>query len=525
MKSRRMYFKNILIDDLKRIIDKIEEDKLLKFYLDVDELDEIYEKTISYLDEDIDAECIVHILYLNAIIRYIKKEWELAYYILLDILKYINSIDLNKNKHIITKTYIYLTICSISIKKNSNIEYFYKKAKTLIDKYNLLDLLVFLNMSICIEIRLIYEAKPIIIELIEEVKDIKDVLDNDALVCRSIYTFGKIYIELFNNFIESIEYLTRGIKIAQDNNYDVLETSYECVISTCYIESENNIEAIIYLEDILNNEEKTKHLGIADKVNLEIDLVGACIKEELYEKVNEYLDNVLNEIEKIDDVYKEQLYSYVYIYLADIELKSESFDSDKIKNYLNLAEEIYNKYGSTFMYSSELHYIYKIFGNLYIKSNEIDKGIKFYYKGLNLIVKTTLNNNKIAEFYKLIADAYEAKGEFEKAIKYYKYMDKYIDKWQKDSTYKLSQNIHKNYEFKKKEDSLKKLEKSTKELEKDILVDSLTKLYNRRYLEEYINDVKNLSDKDMTSILIDIDYFKTYNDNYGHIKGDRKSVV
>ena len=56
-------------------------------------------------------------------------------------------------------------------------------------------------------------------------------------------------------------------------------------------------------------------------------------------------------------------------------------------------------------------------------------------------------------------------------------------------------------------------------LSKSNRVDHLTGLYNRRYLEE-VRDKYSFTNKKLTFIMADIDYFKPYNDNYGHIRGD-----
>lgn len=53
--------------------------------------------------------------------------------------------------------------------------------------------------------------------------------------------------------------------------------------------------------------------------------------------------------------------------------------------------------------------------------------------------------------------------------------------------------------------------------------DQLTGLGNRRFLEEKIQELKEsnqLSDIEVTGMMIDIDSFKQYNDNYGHQAGD-----
>ena len=54
-------------------------------------------------------------------------------------------------------------------------------------------------------------------------------------------------------------------------------------------------------------------------------------------------------------------------------------------------------------------------------------------------------------------------------------------------------------------------------------LDSLTQIANRRCFDETLHNQLELMQqqlKPLSMILLDIDYFKQYNDNYGHIKGD-----
>jgi two-component system chemotaxis family response regulator WspR len=67
------------------------------------------------------------------------------------------------------------------------------------------------------------------------------------------------------------------------------------------------------------------------------------------------------------------------------------------------------------------------------------------------------------------------------------------------------------------------LEDSNEELQKLSSLDGLTGIANRRRLDEFLQNECLRSARDNTVlsfILIDIDFFKPYNDNYGHLAGD-----
>ena len=74
------------------------------------------------------------------------------------------------------------------------------------------------------------------------------------------------------------------------------------------------------------------------------------------------------------------------------------------------------------------------------------------------------------------------------------------------------------------QDSRRQLEEACKQLELLSNLDGLTAIPNRRYFENfYALEWRRLcrTGKPVAVIMMDIDYFKRYNDSYGHLAGDR----
>ena len=70
---------------------------------------------------------------------------------------------------------------------------------------------------------------------------------------------------------------------------------------------------------------------------------------------------------------------------------------------------------------------------------------------------------------------------------------------------------------------VKELEIDLDRVRNQAYTDSLTGIYNRRYFEETIKHIMNLlsrTDAHLSILMLDIDYFKQYNDTYGHHEGD-----
>ncbi|MGL4910922.1 MAG: GGDEF domain-containing protein [Romboutsia sp.] len=157
-----------------------------------------------------------------------------------------------------------------------------------------------------------------------------------------------------------------------------------------------------------------------------------------------------------------------------------------------------------------------------INKGDYKTACEIHKKALETSIKT--NNKKfIIKFHKLLSIDYEKLKDFKNSTKHIKAYMELREEWFVDQNNKYTEILLKKYDILGKENKIYELTYI-----KDILIDkrnkdALTGLLNRRFLNEYIS--KDLNQyKPCTEILsvlmIDIDYFKKYNDKYGHIKGD-----
>ncbi len=83
-----------------------------------------------------------------------------------------------------------------------------------------------------------------------------------------------------------------------------------------------------------------------------------------------------------------------------------------------------------------------------------------------------------------------------------------------------------NYQLTNAGKEISRLKSQLAEVQKDALFDGLSNLYNRRAFDTDLASLIEANQK-MSLVMLDIDHFKAFNDNYGHLFGDNviKSIA
>ncbi len=117
----------------------------------------------------------------------------------------------------------------------------------------------------------------------------------------------------------------------------------------CYLESGNNVEAIKYINNVLDVAHNNNSISVTERVSIKIDLIWAYLKEDMNKEAEAILLKTIKLMKVVEGVYKDYLYSFIFLYSAEIELKKDNCSFEKVNTYLILSK-IYIKVLEMFLY-------------------------------------------------------------------------------------------------------------------------------------------------------------------------------
>ncbi|TDT71753.1 diguanylate cyclase (GGDEF)-like protein [Hypnocyclicus thermotrophus] len=502
---------------------------------------EYFFKAYNYRS-DIEDKSFLYILYNNiAILEYHIGEYEKAYYYMLlsleEILKHSKEYSIQNDNKIIP----FLNISQILLKLN---EYnkalkYLKIAEVFIKFYNLTEF----------ENTLFYLLNKTYLKLNKKIKKHSlHLMKTNNKKSISIIHFREDTINLIKNCILTeqysnlVSYFSKVTYISYRNNL-ILSDIYK-LASMYYSKIKNYKKAYLYSrKEIINQKKENKKYNKNISNNIE-KKINFNYKFEDEEVENDYLNNsnYINTLSIINNI--------------GIEITSiMDFDLLLEKIYLNLSKiipidifgiGIINNKDSTINYAifkehnEEIKYDPKklndssSLGAYCIRNKKeiiINNWKKEYYK-----YNIPLNKNFISKivpssilFFPLIIrekilgvltlQSYNSNVYNNEHIEICRILTNYIAIALKNSI--QSNDLKKEViKRKKAEEELKNLNNKLRDLSQK---DDLTKLYNKRIFNKKFNSFWNkaaMNKESITLIIIDIDKFKEFNDNYGHLMGD-----
>jgi len=361
---------------------------------------------------------------------------------------------------------------------------------------------------------------------------------------RALNLLGVNYF-YFGKYEQSFAYFNKGLAIARDIGDQFIEAVTLNNIGEIHRQLEQYGEALVYYEEALAISESLHNMSNIATILLNMGHIYNRLNQSTKALVN-YQESLKYSRELGDKILLGQALNNigkVYEKLQDDQLALQYY-----RDSLNLLEECGNKFYSIDVMVS--------FGKLFINQNQ-DKGLAYLRQALSL-AEELFAENEGAKIHALLSSYYEARQDFAKALHHFQ---KYsaIDKKVRDE--KLTENLKlvatefrvdqmrketeifrlKNIELNNKNEEIAKnaqllsianqeltklheqLKEANQRLKHLSIIDEVTGIPNRRCLDDTLKRewTRCLREgKSLSLILVDIDHFKLYNDNYGHLRGD-----
>lgn len=324
-----------------------------------------------------------------------------------------------------------------------------------------------------------------------ELKEYRSIINAHLNLAKTFYYIGNISAA-FNSLAYHEEvYKKHGDKTDELNAYKIMFSLYEY--------NRDLEKSKIVLDKTIDLGEKLKdYITVIDAYN---NYCNVCILEDDYKKALEMANkglSIFNYYVPYDKLSKIK----VKLNIANIYISNKDFSSSKV-----ILDEIINS-ESINLYSKEKAKCYDLQGNWYYYQKLYKEAFKSYSNAKDIIERYNDFN-----FLKHIQEKRCNLCEITDNTKMgFKIQKEYINLLNEQNIRELD-TLALNLDINRSLDSL----------EKRANTDYLTGVYNRFYIEKTTNEwlIDAFEKKEsIVCILIDIDCFKSINDNYGHLFGD-----
>ncbi|MGN0144766.1 MAG: diguanylate cyclase [Clostridium sp.] len=425
---------------------------------------------------------------------------------------------------------------------------------------NKIDTLISLSINRAYDLYNIGNDLDTSIELMEDILSIAKEINHESTY-EAYFVLGVLYWYDERN-IESINCKLKSLNLMYEQKLYKSMSNMLTDIGIDYLYSKNYDEAIKYLLKAVDFTSEDKQEEIVVKSYALVNLAESYTKLNDFENAQKYYNMFQEIIEDYENLsYKEQLKIVMDAVKVDLEIRMNNPNEALI--LLNSVKARYESIERFYFYDFDIS-INELYGDLNYKMGNYNQALEYHKKAQNDAIERNLTYLYDIHNDKIYLD-YKALGDDKNVIKYLEKNNEFKSEQQHNSNIQYSQYLMKEFEAEKsmniitslrnqknnmkiiiialavvtlmifvfaiiifkKNKEINRLNKLFKNLSE---TDGLTKLSNRRALDTYLSDNWNLIIKKrspISFIMMDIDYFKKYNDNYGHPEGDMilKSVA
>ncbi|MDB8576032.1 GGDEF domain-containing protein [Turicibacter sanguinis] len=350
-----------------------------------------------------------------------------------------------------------------------------------------------------------------------------------------LYSLIYRYSDAMYNYLDAIHFIDSNPSISEGAQWKIKLLTIIGDINFSLNEYEN---AINYYNEALSINLDDKNLEALSKSLTLVNKCQAYIELELYDLAIQYSKELNKLLPYLPEDIKDDIEILMNNLLASANIHQNNLE--EAKKQLTTARELLEQDKIEYSLYKDV-FISLTYAQFYKEKKLYDQALETYHYVLTESINKGLGLEE--QVYEEISKMYEEKQDFANYVKYNElYIKQKNENTQifKEDYMEYTTNLYESHLLEEKAvryqinflimlfsfitASIVILVKtrSVKRLRHLSFTDSMTNLYNRKYLDYYMSkNKKKLFMQDLSIIIIDIDYFKKYNDNYGHIEGDR----
>lgn len=322
--------------------------------------------------------------------------------------------------------------------------------------------------------------------------------DDEALI-RAQYNLGTVY-GLLGLYEHSFQYLMLALENAQKNNF-------EAYFGGIY----NNIGVCLFKQDMIEEAGKYCQLAydyflekgtVQNHVYTSLNMAVYKMRMNLFEEAQAYLETAEQFVDQLPTI----LLWGIKVNYARLHAYSGEYDKS-LEEMNRIYDEFFSENVETALYDHVLEWC-----NIFMAHDRLQMTKEFIERILvNLKIS---GSSTAAELMLMLANLYDEDGRFQDASELFRKSVNMKSEIYKQNQQFITQNTLRLIEMTKKNQELVNTSRR----------DAVTGCLNRLSLSlegKQLVDKINAQNGTLAVIMFDIDYFKQYNDHYGHLKGDR----
>lgn len=317
------------------------------------------------------------------------------------------------------------------------------------------------------------------------------------------------------NTVAALEYYMLGLNCCKEHDINAIRTSIELNLGSLYMDTAMYKEAEVYFESAYNErmkipKEQRETRGVTIVYT---NLANCYMNEGKLEKTAEFIDKINNEclqdFEDMDYVYVECMMTRYYHLRGDIQTRDRYIEDVKKRLYGKVL-------------------IMDVFDDIYdfcLLMLDIDRDDVLFtiVEKLDEPIKGTRIANLKRKFLALKIKLYRKNGLEKECIEA---MNQYFDlsvQLEKDKQKMIATILRVRNSLDRIKERQKELELEAQRLLEKSETDQLTGISNRYRMSRFAQEALDKCRREHITLsyeILDIDYFKQYNDHYGHQAGD-----